>query len=205
MTKHKMIVNGFRGLVTTGLVSLLVACGGGGSSSDQDIVGTEVLTLGTIQRFGSVYVNDTRYVSSASGEVLIDDNPSANEDSLRIGMRVKLRGRYNDDGTGTYDSIEVDNELKGPIETGSIMPDPVDPTNPVGSFVVLGTKVLVGDGVLFRWGRPGRLDIVRVERFRLGQFGVDVILGFQGDDRRGRRGRRSARSGRLGNHGLQLS
>jgi len=149
MTKHKLIVNGFRGLVTTGLVSLLVACGGGGSS-DQDIVGTEVLTLGSIQRFGSVYVNDKKYVRSANGQVITDDNPSAGEDSLRIGMRVKLRGRYSDDGTGTYDSIEVDNELKGPIATGSITPDPTDPSNPaVGSFVVLGTKVLVGDGVFF--------------------------------------------------------
>ena len=31
MTKHKMIVNGFRGLVTTALVAVLVACGGGGN------------------------------------------------------------------------------------------------------------------------------------------------------------------------------
>ena len=153
MIKYKMIVNGFRGLVTTALVSLLVACGGGsgGGSDDSDLasVSTEVLTQGSIQRFGSVYVNDIRYSRSATGEVLIDDNPSANEDSLRIGMRVKLRGRYNDDGTGTYDSIEVDNELKGPIATGSIkMPDP-DNLAVVGSFVVLGTKVLVGDGVFF--------------------------------------------------------
>ena len=152
MTKHKMTVNGFRGLVTTGLVSLLVACGGsgsGGGSDDSDLasVSTEVLTQGSIQRFGSVYVNDKKYVRSANGQVITDDNPSAGEDSLRIGMRVKLRGRYNDDGTGTYDSIEVDNELKGPIATNSITPDPSNPA--VGSFVVLGTKVLVGDGVFF--------------------------------------------------------
>ncbi|MGB5329168.1 MAG: DUF5666 domain-containing protein [Gammaproteobacteria bacterium] len=154
MTKHKMTVNGFRGLVTTGLVSLLVACGGsgsGGGSDDSDLasVSTEVLTQGSIQRFGSVYVNDKKYVRSANGQVITDDNPSAGEDTLRIGMRVKLRGRYNDDGTGTYDSIEVDNELKGPIATDSIdIPDPVN--NPaIGSFFVLGTKVLVGDGVFF--------------------------------------------------------
>lgn len=158
MTKHKMIVNGFRGLVTTGLVGLLVACGGSGSGSDDSdlaSVSTEVLTQGSIQRFGSVYVNDIRYSRSATGEVLIDDNLSANEDSLRIGMRVKLRGRYNDDGTGTYDSIEVDNELKGPIETGSIdIPDPVnDPA--IGSFFVLGTKVLVGEGTFYDESGPG--------------------------------------------------
>ena len=157
MTKHKLIVNGFRGLVTTGLVSLLVACGGGGGSGDSDLasVSTEVLTQGSIQRFGSVYVNDIRYSRSATGEVLIDDNPSANEDSLRIGMRVKLRGRYNDDGTGTYDSIEVDNEFKGPIETDSILiPDPLHPDY-VGSFVVLGTTVLVAEGVFFDESGPG--------------------------------------------------
>ena len=159
MTKHKMIVNGFRGLVTTGLVGLLVACGGSGSGSSDDSdlasAGTEVLTQGSIQRFGSVYVNDIRYSRSATGEVLIDDNPSANEDSLRIGMRVKLRGRYNDDGTGTYDSIEVDNELKGPIETGSIdIPDPVN-APAIGSFFVLGTRVLVNEGTFYDESGPG--------------------------------------------------
>ena len=136
---------------------MLVACGGGGGSGDSDLasVSTEVLTQGSIQRFGSVYVNDIRYSRSATGEVLIDDNPSANEDSLRIGMRVKLRGRYNDDGTGTYDSIEVDNEFKGPIETDSILiPDPLHPDY-VGSFVVLGTTVLVAEGVFFDESGPG--------------------------------------------------
>jgi len=138
-----------RGLFITVLVGMLMACGGGGGGSDGDSASTEVLTQGSIQRFGSVYVNDIRYVRSTNSEVLIDDNPSANEDSLRIGMRVKLRGRYNDDGTGTYDSIEVDSELKGPIETNSIdIPDPLN--NPaVGSFVLLGTKVLVGEGTFY--------------------------------------------------------
>jgi len=152
MTKHKKIINGFRGLVTTGLVGLLVACGGSGSGSDDSDLastGTEVLAQGSIQRFGSVYVNDIRYSRSATGEVLIDDNSSANEDSLRIGMRVKLRGRYNDDGTGTYDSIEVDNELKGPIETGSIdIPDPVN-APATGSFFVLGNRVLVDEDTFY--------------------------------------------------------
>lgn len=158
MTKHKLIVNGFRGLLTTGLVAMLVACGGGGSGSgsdDSDLASasTEVLTQGGIQRFGSVYVNDIRYSRSATGKVITDDNPSANEDSLRIGMRVKLRGRYNDDGTGTYDSIEVDNELKGPIETDSIS---IDLNNPaIGSFAVLGSTVLVGEDTLYDESGPG--------------------------------------------------
>ena len=150
MYNNTTITVGFRSCVMTGLVALLVACGGGGGGSggsDGDSASTEVLTQGSIQRFGSVYVNDIRYVRSANSQVITDDNPSAGEDSLRIGMRVKLRGRYNDDGTGTYDSIEVDNELKGPIATGSITPDPSNPA--VGSFVVLGTKVLVGDGTFY--------------------------------------------------------
>ncbi|MDH3763267.1 MAG: DUF5666 domain-containing protein [Gammaproteobacteria bacterium] len=147
MTKNSIINYGVRGLLATGLAATLVACGGGGSSSD-DSSSTEILTQGSVQRFGSVYVNDTRYVRSSNGRVITDDNPSAGEDSLRIGMKVKLRGRYNDDGTGTYDSIEVDNELKGPIQDGSIdIPDLNTPK--VGSFTVLGTTVVSKEGTYF--------------------------------------------------------
>lgn len=139
---------GVKGLVTTGMLALLVGCGGGGSSSsDSTADATEILTQGAIQRFGSVYVNDVRYVRSSNGQVLDDDNPSAGEDSLRIGMTVKLRGRINDDGTGTYDTIEVDNELKGPIEAGSMTVDPANPR--VGSFSVMGTTVLSSETTYF--------------------------------------------------------
>lgn len=149
MTTNLILTQGARVLLTTGLISTLIACGGGSGGSDQDSVSTEVLTQGAIQRFGSVYVGDIEYMRSATSRVITDDNPSANEDSLRMGMRVKLRGRYNDDGTGIYDSIEVDNELKGQIETGSLnIPDPLNSPN-VGSFKVLGTTVLVAEGVFF--------------------------------------------------------
>ena len=150
MTNNSIINHGVRGLFATGLVATLVACGGGGgSSSDDSVTSTEVLTQGSVQRFGSVYVNDIRYVRSSSGRVITDDNPSAGEDSLRIGMKVKLRGRYNDDGTGTYDSIEVDNELKGPIQSGSMnIPDDVNSPK-VGSFTVLGTTVISSANTFF--------------------------------------------------------
>lgn len=156
MTKNSIIKHGVRGLFATGLVATLVACGGGsGSSSDDSVTSTEVLTQGSVQRFGSVYVNDIRYVRSSNGRVITDDNPSAGEDSLRIGMKVKLRGRYNDDGTGTYDSIEVDNELKGPIQSGSIsIPDDVNSPK-VGSFTVLGTTVISSANTFFDESGPG--------------------------------------------------
>ncbi len=134
------------------LMLALAGCTGGDDATGEGDPGADanILTYGSIQRFGSVFVNDTEYFRSDRATVITDDNPNAGEDSLRIGMRVALRGRRNDDGTGRYDSIEVDNELKGPIETGSI-----DTAGTPDTLRVLGTTVIVSDTTIFDESGPG--------------------------------------------------
>jgi len=122
MTKHKLIVNGFRGLATTGLVSLLVACGGGGgegeggSGSDDQVSGGSVpiVTRGVITQLGSIWVNGCRYVAAPGGTYKSDDDDSASFDDYEVGQLVSIRGRRNDDGISCVaDEVEYEAEIEG--------------------------------------------------------------------------------------------
>jgi len=116
MTKHKLIVNGFRGLVTTGLVSLLVACGGGGSGSDDEASGGSVpiATRGVITQLGSIWVTGCRYVAGSGGTYKSDDDDSASFDDYEVGQLVSIRGRRNDDGVSCVaDEVEYEAEIEG--------------------------------------------------------------------------------------------
>ena len=87
----------------------LSGCGGGGSGGIADIGGggiggTGISSTGTIDGFGSIFVNGVEYETGDS-EILLDGQ-SASESSLRLGMVVTVRGTINDDGlTGTAEQV----------------------------------------------------------------------------------------------------
>ena len=117
MNKYKMIVNGFRGLVTTALVSLLVACGGGsgGGSDDEASAGSlPVATRGVITQLGSIWVTGCRYVAAPGGIYKSDDDDSASFDDYEVGQLVSIRGRKNDDGVSCVaDEVWYEAEIEG--------------------------------------------------------------------------------------------
>ena len=87
----------------------------GGGSGGGGIGGTGVTSSGTIDSFGSIFVNGVEFETS-DAEILLDGKP-ASEDDLAIGMVVVVSGTLNDDGeTGTANSVAFDDELQGPIE-----------------------------------------------------------------------------------------
>lgn len=120
-------------------VSLLMAlagCGGAGGSSATAGGGTggTGVSSGTITGFGSIIVNGVHF-DEAPANVTINDAPSDSGDhkGLKIGMTVKVKATYDDDGiAGTASDIEAEHEVEGTIES-------VDPANQ--SFVVLGQLV----------------------------------------------------------------
>jgi hypothetical protein len=128
MIKYKMIVNGFRGLVTTALVSLLVACGdgsggGGGSGSGDEISGgfVPVATRGVITQLGSIWVTGCRYVTAPGGIYKSDDDDSASFDDYEVGQLVSIRGRKNDDGVSCVaDEVWYEAEIEGTADAGKI-------------------------------------------------------------------------------------
>jgi len=115
MTRHKLIVNGFRGLATTGLVSLLVACGGGGGSSSDDTLegSVPIATRGVITQLGSIWVTGCRYVAAPGGTYKSDDD-SASFNDYEVGQLVSIRGRRNDDGISCVaDEVGYEAEIEG--------------------------------------------------------------------------------------------
>ena len=102
---------------------ILSGCGGGGDTTEPapDVVSgnspttSTVTTTGTITGFGSVIVNGVHYSTSGS-TISTDDNPSALEQELAVGMVVQLEGTVKSDGSGgTARTIKYGAQLEGPV------------------------------------------------------------------------------------------
>lgn len=116
-------------------VGFLSACGGGGGSSSS---GNSVASVGRIDGFGSVYVNGVEYDTSHT-TYHVDDQTAFDDSVLAVGMKVRIEGRVNSDGvTGVADSIYYDDDLEGPIDSGSVVENGNTKT-----FSVLGLAVSV--------------------------------------------------------------
>ena len=122
MTKHQLI-NGFRGLVTTGLVSLLVACGGGGGgggNDDSSASSESIVARGVITQLGSIWVLGVEYETPNGGSYSDDDTVSSVA-NYKVGQWVRIRGRRNDDGiSGTATEVEYEAEIEGAVSGGAI-------------------------------------------------------------------------------------
>jgi Domain of unknown function (DUF5666) len=145
MNKHSLLTPrlvrvGLAGLAT---LSLLSACGGGGSG----VAGNTTLptaiaedsTVGTISGFGSVIVNGVRYDDSAAS-VKDDFGNGVSSSRLGLGMTVHLRGKSNDDGSGSASGINVFSELQGPISAIN---------SGAGTFSLFGIAVTVNAKTVF--------------------------------------------------------
>lgn len=104
------------GLLATGLVASLVACGGGGgSSAGVGTGGTGSFAVGSISGLGSIIVNGVRYDDS-SASVEDDDGTAGSTSSLSIGQVVEVHGSVNSDGvSGKATRVTYYSELRGPV------------------------------------------------------------------------------------------
>jgi len=98
----------------------LAGCGGGGAGGIAStgggggIGGTGITSTGTIDGFGSIFVNGVEYETTDSLVSL--DGVTSTEDKLRLGMVVTVRGTVNDDGkTGSAEQVLFDDEVQGPV------------------------------------------------------------------------------------------
>lgn len=116
---------------------LLISCGGGGGSVDAGIGGTGKSSRGTIDGFGSIFVNGVEYETDTASVIL--DSNAADEDDLRLGMIVTVKGTIDTNGTtGIANEVEFDDDIQGPIASIAINADGTDKT-----LVVLGNSILV--------------------------------------------------------------
>ena len=123
---------------------MLAGCGGGSSKNNAVSDNSTTLTSGIITGFGSVYINGIKFETDHANYD-IDDDTSADQSDLRVGMKIKILGSINDDGlTGTADSITYENELEGPVSA-------VDATTdfPNVLLTILGQQITVTTDTTF--------------------------------------------------------
>lgn len=139
-------------LVALSIASVLSACGGSGGGTNPS--STDVTSSGTISGFGSVIVNGTHFDTTGARVVrddgsIIDDSPSNDELKAIVGEGniVKVRGTSNGDGTGTADTITVDDELVGDITANSI--NDTDVTFEVnGQTISVSPDTIIDDSII---------------------------------------------------------
>ena len=119
----KTIVNGFRGLATTALVGILVACGGGGGGGSDDVSSStaeSIIVRGVITQLGSIWVLGVEYETPNGGSYSDDDVVSSVAD-YKVGQWVRIRGKRNDDGvSGVAEEVEYEAEIEGVAAGGAI-------------------------------------------------------------------------------------
>ena len=126
------------------LAATLVGCGGSGGSTNENppASATPQTTVGRITGFGSVYVNGVEYETDGSSYD-VDDATASGDDSLAVGMVVKIQGSVNPDGrTGNAESISYDDDIEGIVENLAV--DPNDPN--VKTFTIMGVSVQAESG-----------------------------------------------------------
>jgi Domain of unknown function (DUF5666) len=138
------------------LAIALGACGGGGTQvADVGTSGTGIVASGTITSFGSVFVNGVKF-STSSATKISDDDVSIDEDKLKVGQVVEIKGKSQDSTNGTADSIMVNKELKGPVDKlfdASVIPN---------SLGVMGQKVIIDNNTIVDNNLTGGLAVLTV-------------------------------------------
>lgn len=118
------------------VIGFLTACGGGGGSSSAG--NDSVTSVGRIDGFGSVYVNGIEY-DTTNSTYQIDDEDGYDDSDLAVGMKVRIEGYVNSDNrTGVANSIYYDDDIEGPIDSGSLVE-----SGDTKTFTVLGLSVSV--------------------------------------------------------------
>jgi len=136
------------------VLAILTACGGGSSSGTPPVgttpppptaAATAVTAVGSITGFGSVWINGVKYEVENDTIIAIEgEADSIGDDSvLRLGMKVKVKGQE-DNGVRTAQSIEFDDDLKGPIN--NIVPGS---EAGIGTFEIIGVTVTVDLNTVF--------------------------------------------------------
>jgi hypothetical protein len=129
-------------LVAIAISTFITSCGGGtdgtGATTPPPPPSTNVTSSGVMTK-GSVILNGIHF--DPTGATVVDDR-GRNASQLDTGMVIQLRGRSDDGVTGIADRIDVQNEVRGTIQS-------IDATSAPPRFTVAGLVVLVDDQTRF--------------------------------------------------------
>jgi hypothetical protein len=116
------------------------SCGGsdGTTVADGGLGGTGI-SYGKITSFGSIFVNGVEF-STDKADILVDGAP-ASEADLKLGMIVKVVGKFDKNGeTGRADRVVYEEFVRGPVGEIEFEEE---------TFIVLGRTISIGDDTIF--------------------------------------------------------
>ncbi|MCZ6828946.1 MAG: DUF5666 domain-containing protein [Gammaproteobacteria bacterium] len=156
------------------LLPLLTSCGGSGGVAGTSptpigggIGGTGATSSGSINGFGSIFVNGVEF-DTDEAEVVVNDQ-IVTENELRLGMVVLVSGAVNDDAvSGSATRVVYTNLVQGPIDSIDERSD-----GEILRLGILGQQVIVERTATV-------FDQVRFDSLALGD--VLEISGFVSDD-----------------------
>lgn len=120
-------------LRAAGVSILLSACGGGTDGTGAAPSPSLAVTSSGAMVRGSVILNGTRF---EDGTATVTDDRGRPAAQLATGMVVRLRGRSDDGLRGVADRIDLENEVRGTIQSIDALASPQ-------RFTVLGLTILV--------------------------------------------------------------
>lgn len=126
-------------LCVVATIVVLGACGGGTDGTGAGPAPSSAVTSSGAMVRGSVILNGTRF---DDGSAVITDDRGRGAAQLATGMVVKLRGRSDDGVSGSAERVDVENEVRGTIQS-------VDAAASPQRFTVLGLPVLVDGQTVF--------------------------------------------------------
>jgi hypothetical protein len=127
-------------IILLAAAAALVACGGGSGMSGTTPTGSaSVMATGTITGFGSIYVNGVHFKTTSA--TIRKNGQVVAQSALKVGEIARIKGSENhSDGTGSADSVDVDENVAGPIAS-------IDTT--LNTLTVLGQTVKIDGGTSF--------------------------------------------------------
>ncbi|MDH3630766.1 MAG: DUF5666 domain-containing protein [Gammaproteobacteria bacterium] len=137
----RLLTTLFSMLVSIAMLNACGGSGGGGSDTTAGIGGTGI-AVGKVTGFGSIFVNDDRFVTDNS--IFVVDGEVLNQSALAVGMVVGLEAETKN-GEFTGDAIQVvyDDEIQGPID--STVGITTSPDGTQKSFEVFGQTITIDD------------------------------------------------------------
>ena len=161
--------------------SMLVACGGGGDSSDTTAgIGGTGIVAGEITGFGSIYVNGGKFEIDNS-RFDVDGDTSADQSDLALGMVVRIKVETKN-GVFTSNALEVvyDDEIEGPV--GSVGPL----VGTTKTITVFGQEITIDEtGTLFKNTTFFDIevdDVVEVSGFRVSPTQINATYVEETDE-----------------------
>jgi len=157
-----MLINNLKLIFLMAILVFIAGCGGGAAgggatnntnntsnNTNTGTSGTEtaISSSGVITGFGSVFIDGVKYeVENGTVVAIEDENDIIGDDSrLRLGMKVRIEAREDENGQRFADRIEFDEDLKGPVR--NVTPGADD--NTIGTFTVFGITVTVDANTIF--------------------------------------------------------